>query len=107
MYSPGCPGTHSIDQDGLELRNPPASASLPSTIHTAWIPHCSLCLPSAGIKGVRHHAWLTFDFLKWLLEVIDQLSVLSNSGKGALEFIADIVVSFHRPILVSVIQSVV
>jgi hypothetical protein len=24
---PGCPGTHSVDQDGLELRNPPASAS--------------------------------------------------------------------------------
>jgi hypothetical protein len=27
MYSPGCPGTHSVDQAGLELRNPPASAS--------------------------------------------------------------------------------
>jgi hypothetical protein len=27
MYSPGCPGTHFVDQDGLELRNPPASAS--------------------------------------------------------------------------------
>ena len=27
LYSPGCPGTHSVDQDGLELRNPPASAS--------------------------------------------------------------------------------
>jgi hypothetical protein len=26
-YSPGCPGTHSVDQDGLEFRNPPASAS--------------------------------------------------------------------------------
>ena len=25
--SPGCPGTHSVDQDGLEFRNPPASAS--------------------------------------------------------------------------------
>jgi hypothetical protein len=25
--SPGCPGTHSIDQAGLELRNLPASAS--------------------------------------------------------------------------------
>jgi hypothetical protein len=25
--SPGCPGTHSEDQAGLELRNPPASAS--------------------------------------------------------------------------------
>jgi hypothetical protein len=27
LYSPGCPGTHFIDQAGLELRNPPASAS--------------------------------------------------------------------------------
>jgi hypothetical protein len=25
-YSPGCPGTHFVDQAGLELRNPPASA---------------------------------------------------------------------------------
>jgi hypothetical protein len=24
---PGCPGTYSVDQAGLELRNPPASAS--------------------------------------------------------------------------------
>jgi hypothetical protein len=27
LYSSGCPGTHSVDQAGLELRNPPASAS--------------------------------------------------------------------------------
>jgi hypothetical protein len=27
LCSPGCPGTHSVDQAGLELRNPPASAS--------------------------------------------------------------------------------
>jgi hypothetical protein len=27
MCSPGCPGTHSVDQAVLELRNPPASAS--------------------------------------------------------------------------------
>jgi hypothetical protein len=27
LYSPGCPGTHSVDWAGLELRNPPASAS--------------------------------------------------------------------------------
>jgi hypothetical protein len=27
LRSPGCPGTHSVDQAGLELRNPPASAS--------------------------------------------------------------------------------
>jgi hypothetical protein len=27
LYSPGCPGTHSADQSGLELRSLPASAS--------------------------------------------------------------------------------
>jgi hypothetical protein len=27
LYSSGCPGTHFVDQTGLELRNPPASAS--------------------------------------------------------------------------------
>jgi hypothetical protein len=27
LYSPGCPDTHFVDQAGLELRNPPASAS--------------------------------------------------------------------------------
>jgi hypothetical protein len=27
LCSPGCPGTHSVYQAGLKLRNPPASAS--------------------------------------------------------------------------------
>jgi hypothetical protein len=27
LCSPGCPGTHFVDQAGLELRNPPASDS--------------------------------------------------------------------------------
>jgi hypothetical protein len=27
LYNPGCPGTHFVDQAGLKLRNPPASAS--------------------------------------------------------------------------------
>ena len=27
LYSPGCPGIHSVAQAGLELRNPPASPS--------------------------------------------------------------------------------
>ena len=27
LCSPGCPGTHFVEQAGLELRNPPASAS--------------------------------------------------------------------------------
>ena len=40
LYSPGCPGTHSVDQAGLELRNPPASASqvLGLKVYTtAWL----------------------------------------------------------------------
>jgi hypothetical protein len=36
LYSPGCPGTHSVDQAGLELRNPPASAS-----HVLGLKACS------------------------------------------------------------------
>jgi hypothetical protein len=27
LYSPGCPGTHFVDQADLELRNPPVCAS--------------------------------------------------------------------------------
>jgi hypothetical protein len=40
LYSPGYPGTHSVDQVGLELKNPPASASkvlgLKACTTTAW-----------------------------------------------------------------------
>jgi hypothetical protein len=39
LYSPGYPGAHFVDQAGLELRNPPASAS--------WV---------LGFKGVHYHA---------------------------------------------------
>jgi hypothetical protein len=39
LYSPGCPGTHFVDQAGLELRNPPASAS-----------------QVLGLKAYNHHA---------------------------------------------------
>jgi hypothetical protein len=35
LYSPGCPGTQSIDKAGFELRDPPSSA-----------------FTSAGIQGV-------------------------------------------------------
>jgi hypothetical protein len=61
LCSPGCPGTHSVDQAGLELRNPPAS----------------LCFPSVGIKGVCHHCLASFFFKivlqlnKWVQEPQD------------------------------------
>jgi hypothetical protein len=41
LCSPGCPRTHSVDQAGLEFRNPPASASrvlgLKAYATTAWL----------------------------------------------------------------------
>jgi Na+/melibiose symporter-like transporter len=51
LCSPGCPETHSVDQAGLELRNPPASDSqvlgLKACATTAWRGHlfkdCSFC----------------------------------------------------------------
>jgi hypothetical protein len=48
LYSPGCPGTHFVDQAGLELRNPPASASqvmeLKAHTTTAWLTNIILNL---------------------------------------------------------------
>ena len=44
--SPGCSGTHSVDQAGLELRIPPASAS-----------------QSAGITAMHHHRPATLRYL--------------------------------------------
>jgi hypothetical protein len=41
LYSPGYPGTHSVDQAGLKLRNPPSSVSevlgLQACATTAWL----------------------------------------------------------------------
>ena len=46
LCSPGCPGTHSVDQVGLKLRNPPACASqalgLKACTTTAWLPVSAL-----------------------------------------------------------------
>jgi hypothetical protein len=40
LYSPGCSGTHFVDQAGLELRNPPASAS--------WVLGLKACATTPG-----------------------------------------------------------
>ena len=45
LCSLGCPGTHSVDQAAQTQRS------------------ACLCLPSAGIKGVRHHTRLQIYFL--------------------------------------------
>ena len=42
LCSPGCPGTHSVDQAGLKLRNSPASASQVGLKGCATTPGCDL-----------------------------------------------------------------
>jgi hypothetical protein len=46
LYSPGCPGTHFVDQAGLELRNPPASAS--------QVLGLKACTTTARLKTVQY-----------------------------------------------------
>ena len=58
LYSPGCPGTHSVDQAGLNLRNPPASASQSSEItvmchHSPAIYLFIICKYTVSV--FRHH----------------------------------------------------
>jgi hypothetical protein len=75
LNSPGCPGTHSVAQAGLKLRNPTVSASqvlgLKACATTAQLgvgwrgrslfflhsPGCyrTLCVNQAGLEGMRHH----------------------------------------------------
>ncbi|GAB1298268.1 N-alpha-acetyltransferase 35, NatC auxiliary subunit [Apodemus speciosus] len=70
LCSPGCPGTYSVDQASLELRNPPAclpsvcatTARLILFIQSGFSKSACLCLPSAGTTGVHHHARLSLLF---------------------------------------------
>ena len=48
LCSPGCPGTHSVDQADLELRNPPTSAS--------WVLGLKAALP--GQYEYCYEQWL-------------------------------------------------
>jgi hypothetical protein len=48
LCSPGCPGTCSVDQAGLELRNPPASASASDS--ASQVLGLKACATTAGPK---------------------------------------------------------
>jgi hypothetical protein len=62
LYRPGCPGTHFVDQAGLELRNPPASASrvlgLKACTGYIWIFISTICTKSFLVQK-----WCTWNVL--------------------------------------------
>jgi hypothetical protein len=56
LCSPGCSGTHSVDQAGLELKNPPASAS--------WVLGLKACATMpGGHLVIKYHNILLFSSL--------------------------------------------
>jgi hypothetical protein len=65
LYSPGCPGTHSVDQAGLELRNPTASASRVLGLKAcATTARQALLVLTLGVIGISYtmllaEPWLT------------------------------------------------
>jgi hypothetical protein len=71
LCSPGCPGTHFVDQAGLELRNLPASASRVLGLKAcATMPGSKhLCAPATMLLYVLHlqtpfHCFSLQGFLK-------------------------------------------
>ena len=72
LCSPSCPGTHAVDQAGLELRNLPASASQmlgsKACATTAWLK--PEYLTENILSGLRYDCdalWLTHLISYWLL----------------------------------------
>jgi hypothetical protein len=56
LCSPGCPGTHSVDQAGLELRNPPASAPQVLGLKACTTTPTTSSLLSVGILHISSHS---------------------------------------------------
>ena len=67
LCSPGCPGAHSVDQAGLDLRDPPASA-----------------FQVLGLKVFASTAWLII-FLKILKSNLWVILICPFGGKSGTE----------------------
>ena len=55
LRSPGCPGTLSVDQAGLELRNPPASAF--------WVLGLKACAITAQLENYFMYEYFAFPYV--------------------------------------------
>jgi hypothetical protein len=81
LYSPGCPGTHFVDQAGLELRNLPASAS-----RVLGLKACATTPGSSGpflLQGCPS-AWDAFPFISPWVTAHFPVSALIASSCQAL-----------------------
>jgi hypothetical protein len=77
LYRSGCPATHSVDQTGLELRNPPASASQLQGLKACNTVHC------ARLDDWFCCCWLfvcLFFFFNFLLDIFFTFQLLSRKS---------------------------
>ncbi|GAB1302908.1 H/ACA ribonucleoprotein complex subunit DKC1 [Apodemus speciosus] len=70
LCSPSCPGTHSVDQAGLELRNPPASAS-----QVLGLKACAAAAAAATATTTTTTTTTTTGFFLFLSWNFDKLNV--------------------------------
>ena len=64
LCSPGCPGTHSVDQAGLELRNQPASASR--------VLEFKVCISTAGLGLCTFKNYYLLNVYEYTVAVSDK-----------------------------------
>ena len=74
LCSPGCPGTHSVDQAGLELRDPPASAS-----QVLGLKVCATKLVLMPLQGILSRGFVCL-FVCLFLSILGLFHCLGNSG---------------------------
>jgi hypothetical protein len=78
LCSPGCPGTHFVDQAGLEFRNPPASAS-----RVLGLKVC-VTMPGLRLNFYRQSPWEWSQIYQiiWAGEMAQLLRVLTTLPRG-------------------------
>jgi hypothetical protein len=60
LSSPGCPGTHFVDQAGLELKNPPASASASASVSRVLGLKVCATMPSFSLKKKKKRFYFVY-----------------------------------------------
>jgi hypothetical protein len=84
LCSPGCPGTHSVDQAGLKFRNPPASASrvlgLKACTTTAQLLSLFKYFKFSYLKNPLMHSHIALFYMVFLLNNDIFINFLKTQG---------------------------
>jgi hypothetical protein len=96
---PGCPGTLSVDQAGLKLRNPPASASASQVLGLKAVGHhCPTWVFFVFVfvffyKRIMQHCWQDIGY--WGSEGCNEIASWKDTPEEGIRFHLQMVVSHH------------